>query len=80
MKLTKKASVLAILVSIVTTSAFAAWYPSQHQERSYFLDAAKTQPAGHSIQWCSGRYSTYGKITSHYNIEENFKCRGDGLN
>jgi hypothetical protein len=80
MNLTKKTTVLALFVTLVTTSALAAWYPTHHQERYYFHDAAKTQSAGHSIQWCSGRYSTYGKITAHYNIEENFECRRNSLN
>jgi len=74
MKFTKKTGITALVATLVTSATFAAWYPSHHQERYYFLDAAKTQSAGHSIQWCSGRYSLYGQSTPYYNIEENFPC------
>jgi len=80
MKLTIRTGLIGMHCVLGTSAAFAAWYPSHHQEREYYHDAAKTQHAGHTIQWCSGRFSKYGKITEHYTIEENFPCRGDGLN
>jgi hypothetical protein len=80
MKLTKKSAIIALGATLITSATLAAWSPSHHQERNYFHDAAKTQSAGHTIQWCSGRFSKYGTITAYYNIEENFPCKRDELN
>ena len=75
MKLTRKTALIGLVTTLITSATFAAWYPSHHQERQYYHDAAKTQAAGHSIQWCSGRYSLYGTKTAYYKIEENFTCK-----